>query len=475
MENSNDSLESSPLLKRKAINGDSPTKPKSRLPKQLTYQFWRSKITKENLPVLGYFLLLVVIGVANNVTGRFNQLKFGDNYAFFNNNFTTLAYCIMSQIVTWYKLYYTKDITPEMRKFPIWKYVMFGLFDGVAAVLFSIGAPNTPATLQNVMNQAIIPMTMVASYFMLKQKYKLIKILGATIIIGGTIIALIPVFQNGDTGAAGTVFKWYSVLIYFSNNVPQALSNVTKEMAFQNIAMDIYYLGTWVAWFQFVFSLLFLPVTSLDAFGGTPMSEIPSNIANGLRCFIGENSQAGDHCENNYIATSLYIIVNFLYNVVILLVTKHAGATVFTLAFAIRLPLTQIIYCLEFVMGSYAEEFNWTSIVSLLVVLFGFAVYVSVSDQPESVPVIVEFGDDQVVETKVMNIPFINARGGTGEMMIQFQKVHMPRTGYNIRNAYLSRLGFGPQTRSPNDTPSYRSVNSAYRETEPDEQDELFA
>jgi hypothetical protein len=32
-----------------------------------------------------YFTLLILFGIANNVAGRWNQLKFGDNYAFFNN------------------------------------------------------------------------------------------------------------------------------------------------------------------------------------------------------------------------------------------------------------------------------------------------------------------------------------------------------------------------------------------------------
>ena len=34
--------------------------------------------------VILYFSLLVVSGIANNVAGRWNQEKFGSNYAFFN-------------------------------------------------------------------------------------------------------------------------------------------------------------------------------------------------------------------------------------------------------------------------------------------------------------------------------------------------------------------------------------------------------
>jgi hypothetical protein len=43
-----------------------------------------------------------------------------------------------------------------MRLFPIWKFAMFAFFDASAAFLYAIGAPNTPATLQNVFVQVSI-------------------------------------------------------------------------------------------------------------------------------------------------------------------------------------------------------------------------------------------------------------------------------------------------------------------------------
>lgn len=43
------------------------------------------QLTPENLRVLMFFALLVAFGMANNISGRWNQIKFGDRYAFFNN------------------------------------------------------------------------------------------------------------------------------------------------------------------------------------------------------------------------------------------------------------------------------------------------------------------------------------------------------------------------------------------------------
>lgn len=45
----------------------------------------REKMTPETVRVCIFFVLLVAFGIANSYSGRWNQLKFGNNYAFFNN------------------------------------------------------------------------------------------------------------------------------------------------------------------------------------------------------------------------------------------------------------------------------------------------------------------------------------------------------------------------------------------------------
>lgn len=191
-----------------------------RIQEVFTMQYWREKMTPETLRIVICFVLLVCFGIANNITGRWNQLKFGNDYALFNNQWTTFLYCVLAQIITTYKYYFTNDFTPEMKAFPKWKFAMFGLFDGTtstfylssfltmidgvflfnafffffflrqllvrlllaplepnnfsdqpsgtAAFLFSIGAPSTPGTLQNVINQMIIPFTMAAAFVVLR-------------------------------------------------------------------------------------------------------------------------------------------------------------------------------------------------------------------------------------------------------------------------------------------------------------------
>lgn len=43
------------------------------------------QLTPETLRIIMFFGLLVLFGMANSISGRWNQVKFGDRYAFFNN------------------------------------------------------------------------------------------------------------------------------------------------------------------------------------------------------------------------------------------------------------------------------------------------------------------------------------------------------------------------------------------------------
>lgn len=45
---------------------------------------------------------------------------------------------------------------------------MFAVIDGTAAFLSAIGAPNTPTSIQNIINTIVIPMTMLVTVLLVK-------------------------------------------------------------------------------------------------------------------------------------------------------------------------------------------------------------------------------------------------------------------------------------------------------------------
>ena len=70
-----------------------------------------------------------------------------------------------------------------------------------------------------------------------------------------------------------------------------------------------------------------------------------------------------------------YVVINFLYNVFQLLVTKHGSAATMVISSALALPITNLCFSSTFLLGSEAEPFSIFDIVGLVVVLSGFLVY----------------------------------------------------------------------------------------------------
>jgi hypothetical protein len=98
--------------------------------------------------------------------------------------------------------------------------------------------------------------------------------------------------------------------------------------------------------------------------------------------FAGERIH-GFSCHHSpypYVILLSYVIVNFAYNVLLLLITKHGSALLLVIASAISLPITNLFFTSSFIMGEDAEHFNWANCVGLLCTVCGFLLYSLVMD-----------------------------------------------------------------------------------------------
>ena len=71
---------------------------------------------------------------------------------------------------------------------------------------------------------------------------------------------------------------------------------------------------------------------------------MPSQLLLGFRCFLGHNSQPGDTCGGATLAMFSYVLVNFCYNVLLLLITKHGSAMLLVISTALALPITNTAF-----------------------------------------------------------------------------------------------------------------------------------
>lgn len=84
-----------------------------------------------------------------------------------------------------------------------------------------LGGAYTGGALQTLLNQTIIPVTLLMSFFYLSTKYRMSQCSGATLILAGAVVAVIPSLTS-QSASSTTV----GASIYLSSVLPGAFSNV---------------------------------------------------------------------------------------------------------------------------------------------------------------------------------------------------------------------------------------------------------
>eukprot|EP00029_Vermamoeba_vermiformis_P012180 TRINITY_DN699_c0_g1_i1.p1 TRINITY_DN699_c0_g1~~TRINITY_DN699_c0_g1_i1.p1 ORF type:complete len:395 (+),score=118.67 TRINITY_DN699_c0_g1_i1:38-1222(+) len=344
-----------------------------------------------NLKLTILLVVLIIIGTTNRVTFKrmLNAFTFSPgktSYTYFISQFTSLIYLPFFWPIVWYLMLFTKRVTPEMRKFPIWKYLVMGGFDAIAGLFMVFGGASTSGPIQMLFMQANIPFTMLFSWivslsccvYILKKtiyvNYRWSHYTGASLIIAGIVVALISKLLNNNTN--NTVF---GMVIFFLAAVPNSFSGVYKEIAFKGeVDLDVFYMNAWVALFQFILGIVTAPIISIPGFGGDdsiPLGKIPEELWFGARCLFGYDSRVGDECGEVWIAVLMYVVANIGYNIALLLVIKYGSAALFYVASAVMLPLADICFTFEFIMGKDATPLSLYDIIGLVLILAGLILY----------------------------------------------------------------------------------------------------
>ena len=99
----------------------------------------------------------------------------------------------------------TGAVTDEMTRFPKLKFAVMGLWDSLACVLMMFGGVKTPGAVQQLLNQACTPLTMVASVGLLKKRYHLMQWAGSAAIMAGVYVVVAPRLTKGLNAANAAV------------------------------------------------------------------------------------------------------------------------------------------------------------------------------------------------------------------------------------------------------------------------------
>mmetsp|Transcript_18837 Transcript_18837/g.38033 ORF Transcript_18837/g.38033 Transcript_18837/m.38033 type:complete len:631 (+) Transcript_18837:79-1971(+) len=182
--------------------------------------------------------------------------------------------------------------------------------------------------------------------------------------------------SSSSSDSTSTILIWSIVTILAC--IPMTLSSIYKEMALSGseTQIDPIFLNGWVAWYQFLFSFP-LTIPAGMATGILP-SELPSNIWDGIKCYLGISTITGgchpdDLCSESPLYVNIFLVFNVAFNILLVFVLKFGSANMLFMAATIMVPIGNLAFALPLIPGSM--PLHDSDIAGLLVILLGLVTY----------------------------------------------------------------------------------------------------
>ncbi|OQS06890.1 Drug/Metabolite Transporter (DMT) Superfamily [Thraustotheca clavata] len=309
---------------------------------------------------------------------------------YFSNIILPIAFMVTSWPIVWYKMWFTEEITPEMRRFPHYKFALMGFFDTAYNLLGAFPTPHIGGNFANVLDQLNLPFNMILSVFFLNTNYKRCHILGAILVLYGGLVNMIPLFTGGDTlNMPDPSVFW--ILLYISALIPAAASNVYKEIGLKDVDLDIWYANAWISFYQVALGIMTIWTIRIPALSDPPVpwSDFGHYVGIAHECFLGnpvEFNGKALSCNDGIFTTFLwFILFNMTYNQLMLYIFKEGSSVLFVVSSAVCLPMTDILYMFPFISGAKAHQsFTIYDGFALFVLVIGLLVYHSEKETRKS-------------------------------------------------------------------------------------------
>eukprot|EP01035_Chromulina_nebulosa_P037682 gene37682-50874_t len=309
------------------------------------------------------FCLMLLFQLGNRIFGRLETFPM-HNYPLFMNMLSTAIYVpiCFAYIIPVIK-FGNGAITKEQIEIPKYKFAVMGAYDSLAGIMqtFSVTYISSSSIIVLV-QQSAIPISMAISSIFLQSQYTAAQYIGASVVLCGIVVVLIPTFSETPSSSPEEPSNPYEllwILVLIVSCVPMCLSSVYKEKALGEVEIDVTYLNGWVSLFQFLIAIpLCLPSAYVIS---VPMSEIMPNMYNGMLCWMGintvtaENVGAGqviDDCAYGPFYVNTYLFFNVIYNFLIVVVLKHGSANILWMASTVIVPVSNIVFSFKFMPGS---------------------------------------------------------------------------------------------------------------------------
>ena len=185
-------------------------------------------------------ILLLLSGSVNFVLIKCLYSEYGEAQAFFVSQGINVIYCVYGGLIVYPRLLpfgigarisTTLGLEPipySMRR-PAHqqRFLAMGALDTLGTFLTAMGAVFTPGQLQPLLNQSLIPATMLTSFVFLGTRYSRGQLLAAALLVGGAGLSVLPklglLSSNPEPPSRpNDETRVYAVALYWLSNLPMA-------------------------------------------------------------------------------------------------------------------------------------------------------------------------------------------------------------------------------------------------------------
>jgi len=319
-------------------------------------------------------LLVIVSGVLTAVLFKLCVSKFGIPYVFFLTLITTVLTIAFTGLFV-----LTQPNRSLPQQFSYGALMLFGLAEALSVFLSFWGGVELLGQHQQVLNQSVIPLTMLLSYFILPQaKYRAQEWLSGFLLGFSVILLFIQPRILADGWDRG------STVVYFLANLPRAMSIVYLQKYFKETQFNPFTFVLHTSIWRLVFIiplgivLQLLPIHIGDRSALT----IIKDTYDGLLCMLAVNQTApsGMQCVASVPYIILYVFSQFIHHLASINLTgishqSNVGIFLCSSAHVVSIIIAYIVFTWRFVMRSDVEEFNPLTFICFLLVILGLCVY----------------------------------------------------------------------------------------------------
>ena len=225
----------------------------------------------EKYKLIIIILLVICLGPANFVLYKIMFESYGEDGSFFVSNAVNVIYVLVGGVALFYADTVKGEIAEEVRQTSHLKFVVMAAMDALAGFLAAMGAVYTSGAMQQLLNQTLIPWSMLMSFLVLGRPSTKFHIAGAVVILFGVGIVLSPHIFGASATQAGTknthTLVLVSSIVYCMANLPTSIAFVYKEYGFKDLNIHPVHLTRWVSIYQCIFGVLVMPLQMVPGLG----------------------------------------------------------------------------------------------------------------------------------------------------------------------------------------------------------------